>query len=751
MNKKCFWRIDLKYMYKLIGKRLDGRYEFLELIGVGGMADVYRARDNVKNCDVAIKVLKEEFSKNREFVNRFKNESKANASLSHPNIVRIFDVDFGDKIRYIVMEYIDGVTLKEFIEKVKVLNWKDVVHFTFQILRALQHAHDKGIVHRDMKPQNIMLLEDGTIKIMDFGIARFARDEKVSYGKAIGSVHYISPEQASGGVTDAKSDLYSVGIMMYEMLTGKLPFEGKTPELVAVKQIQSYAKSPLALNPKIPQGLVDIIVRAMQKSPEKRYQSANEMLCDIDEFKKNPDILFEYKYLNDEGNTQYFTLSEKENMKHFSNDFPVNGGFFRGGSFSSDFYGGAGGVMGGLKKKEKLIPILLGIASGVFLVALIIIGVFVFGRGGKSGFDEVELPNFVGSSYDDVKRLIKEKYDGLRLVVSYEDDKNYEKDIVCDQKPEPGVHVKRNGEVKLSISKGDKVRRSSGERVSVPDVYGKDFLDAQRILKNEGFTNLKLIQRASDEVVEGKVIATDPGADDVVSLSREIKIYYSSGVNSENLENGKRGSVNQVIIPNFAGKSVDEARNELKKIGFDVEIIEKYDSGGKEGKVISQSSEGNVSLDPNSNKKIALVVGSGGKKPENNKRQEGEQIERQVTFPLRSDRPIGDTFDVIVTDPSGKVVSQGKYSIGGTFNFTAKGYRDSNPVVYSVRVKNTSTGKVANYGTIGVNFSSETGSAVFPKLDARAFSQTLNSSGSSGSKENQLNGQRDQQQFGGLS
>lgn len=736
-------------MYKLIGKRLDGRYEFLELIGVGGMADVYRARDNVKNCDVAIKVLKEEFSKNREFVRRFKNESKANASLSHPNIVRIFDVDFGDKIQYIVMEYIDGVTLKEFIEKVKVLNWKDVVHFTFQILRALQHAHDKGIVHRDMKPQNIMLLEDGTIKIMDFGIARFARDEKISYGKAIGSVHYISPEQASGGVTDAKSDLYSVGIMMYEMLTGKLPFEGKTPELVAVKQIQSYAKSPLALNPKIPQGLVDIIVRAMQKSPEKRYQSANEMLRDIDEFKKNPDILFEYKYLNDEGNTQYFTLSEKENMKHFSGGFPVNGGFSRGGSFSPDFYGGSGGVTGGSKKKEKLIPILLGIASGVFLVALIIIGVFVFGRGGKSGFDEVELPNFVGSSYDDVKSLIKEKYDGLRLVVSYEDDKDYEKDIVCDQKPEPGVHVKRNGEVKLSISKGSsKARKNSGERISVPDVYGRDFLDAQRILKSEGFTNLKLIQRSSEEVAEGKVIATDPGADDVVSPGREIKIYYSSGVNLENVENGKQGSVNQVNIPNFVGKGVDEARNELKKIGFDVEIIEKYDSGGKEGKVISQSSEGNVSLDPNSKKKIALVVGS-GKKSENDKKQEGEQIDRQITFPLRSDRPISDTFDVVVTDPNGKVISQGKYSVGGMFNFTAKGHRNSNPVVYSILVKNTSTGKAANYGTIGVNFSSEAGSAVFPKLNIWAFSQTLNSGGSNGVKENQSNGQRDQQPPGG--
>lgn len=232
-------------MDKFIGKRLDGRYEFLELIGIGGMANVYKAHDIVEKRDVAIKVLKEEFLGNEEFVRRFRNESKAVASLSHPNIVRIYDVNFGDRIQYIVMEYIDGITLKEFMDKAHILNWKDAVHFTVQILRALQHAHDKGIVHRDIKPQNMMLLQDGTIKVMDFGIARFARDETVMHDKAIGSVHYISPEQASGGVTDAKSDIYSVGIMMYEMLTGKLPFDGDTPEQVAVKQIQSFAESPL--------------------------------------------------------------------------------------------------------------------------------------------------------------------------------------------------------------------------------------------------------------------------------------------------------------------------------------------------------------------------------------------------------------------------------------------------------------------------------------------------------------------------
>lgn len=683
-------------MYKLIGKRLDGRYEFLELIGVGGMADVYRAYDNVKHCDVAIKVLKEEFSKNREFVRRFKNESKANASLSHPNIVRIFDVDFGDKIQYIVMEYIDGVTLKEFIEKAKVLDWKDVVHFTFQILRALQHAHDKGIVHRDMKPQNIMLLEDGTIKIMDFGIARFARDEKVSYGKAIGSVHYISPEQASGGVTDAKSDLYSVGIMMYEMLTGKLPFEGKTPEVVAVKQIQSYAKSPLLINPEIPQGLVDIVVRAMQKMPEKRYQSATEMLHDIDEFKKNPDILFEYKYLNDEANTQYFTLSEKESMKHVSHDvFNSEGAFKKSAGFKE---------MGRVKKKEKLIPILLGVAAGFFLVALIIIGVFILGRRGASSGDEIEMPNLIGMQYDEVKNLDKSKYGDLRFIVSYEDNSNYDAGAVCSQTPSPGMHVKKNGEVQISLSNGKKKK-------NVPDVVGLNYKSAQAKLNKEGFNNLKLIKKPSDSVVEDEVISTDPESGVQVSVDSEIKIYYSSGVD-----------VDKVSVPNVVGKSLDDAKMELQKLGFKVSISEIYDGSFSENVVVRQE-KGKLKLGST----VELVVNT-KKAEKKEKALSSKNEEKQIELPLTlsSDKAINDTFTVAVINSSGKVINEGKYSVGGTMNLKLKGLKNSSNAVYEVRVTNNSTGKTKKYCLINVDFSKDP-PVVNTTVDKNAFAGTLNS------------------------
>ena len=243
-------------MDKYTGKRLDGRYEIHELIGVGGMAYVYRAYDIIDDRTVAIKILKDEFLGNQDFIRRFKNESKAIAVLSHPNIVKVYDVSFGDRIQYIVEEYIDGITLKEYLDQQRELKWKEAVHFTLQILRALNHAHSKGIVHRDIKPQNIMLLQDGTIKVTDFGIARFSRSEtRTMTDKAIGSVHYIAPEQARGEVADERADIYSVGVMLYEMLTGTLPFEADNAVSVAIMQLQADPKPPRDINPAIPEGL----------------------------------------------------------------------------------------------------------------------------------------------------------------------------------------------------------------------------------------------------------------------------------------------------------------------------------------------------------------------------------------------------------------------------------------------------------------------------------------------------------------
>ncbi|MDE5564675.1 MAG: protein kinase, partial [Oscillospiraceae bacterium] len=303
-------------MDKYIGKKLDGRYEITELIGVGGMADVYKATDVVDNKLVAVKILKKEFVENEEYLRRFRNESKAIATLSHPNIVKVYDVGFSDTLQFIVMEYIDGITLKEYIDSEQVLTWKDSVHFVIQILRALQHAHDRGIVHRDIKPQNIMLFTDGTIKVMDFGIAKFAReDERTGGDQAIGTVHYISPEQARGDETDEKSDIYSVGVMLYEMLTGQKPFDTDNPISVAVMHMQNTPERPRAINPDIPAGLEEIILRAMEKDAENRYQTAADMIKDIESFKANTLMTFGYYTEEDEEDevpdddtpTQYFS------------------------------------------------------------------------------------------------------------------------------------------------------------------------------------------------------------------------------------------------------------------------------------------------------------------------------------------------------------------------------------------------------------------------------------------------------------
>ncbi|MBQ7008735.1 MAG: serine/threonine protein kinase, partial [Ruminococcus sp.] len=314
-------------MDKNIGKKLDGRYEITELIGVGGMADVYKGTDIIDNKPVAIKILKKEFAENEEFLRRFRNESKAIAVLSHPNIVRIYDVGFSDKIQYIIMEYIDGITLKEYIEEEKVLSWKDTVHFVIQILRALQHAHDKGLVHRDIKPQNIMMFTDGTIKVMDFGIAKFAREEgKTATDQAIGSVHYISPEQAKGDVTDERSDIYSVGVMLYEMLTGKKPFDSENPVSIAVMHMHDTPERPKAVNPDIPDGLEEIILKAMEKSPSERYQSTSDMISDIEDFKNNPEIKFGYYTegnMHEESDRTRFFAAINEEEQSTSENIPL--------------------------------------------------------------------------------------------------------------------------------------------------------------------------------------------------------------------------------------------------------------------------------------------------------------------------------------------------------------------------------------------------------------------------------------------
>ena len=501
-------------MDSYVGKRLDGRYEIREIIGVGGMAVVYKAYDNIDDRIVAIKILKEEFLANEEFRRRFKNESKAIAVLSHPNIVKVYDVSFGDRLQYIVMEYIEGITLKEYIEQQKVINWKEAVHFTTQILRALQHAHDKGIVHRDVKPQNIMLLQNGNIKVTDFGIARFSRGEtRTMTESAIGSVHYISPEQARGEITDDKADIYSVGVVLYEMITGKLPFESDSAVSVAIMQLQNEAVHPRDINPQIPVGLEQITLRAMQKNTKDRYQSAAEMLLDLDEFKRNPAIKFDYSYFVDKDPTRF--ISQQEVAQVAAAPISTKSRMQPVQIEDEDEYDDDDTV------QNKTLPILVGVASALLaVIILIIIFLALFTDIFKN--DKIEVPDLLGKNYAEEVDSQK-KYSDWKFEVKYvtSTDSKYQAGQICKQSPYGGSKAKKGSTIKLEVV-------SNGSQVEVPDTIGDELGAAKTLLTSSGFTNTKVVLEYTDDVDPGYVIQTEPAPGTKVDTNTTIIITVAA-------------------------------------------------------------------------------------------------------------------------------------------------------------------------------------------------------------------------------
>ncbi|HEX3038420.1 MAG TPA: Stk1 family PASTA domain-containing Ser/Thr kinase [Oscillospiraceae bacterium] len=569
-------------MDKYTGKRLDGRYEIHELLGMGGMAVVYRAYDTIDDRTVAIKILKDEFLGNDEFIRRFKNESKAIAILSHPNIVKVYDVSFGDQIQYIVMEYIDGITLKEYLDQQKEIKWKEAIHFTVQILRALQHAHEKGIVHRDIKPQNIMLLQDGTIKVTDFGIARFSRNEtRTMTDKAIGSVHYISPEQARGDLTDEKADIYSVGVMLYEMITGRLPFEADNAVSVAIMQLQSDPKPPKEINPAIPDGLEEITLKAMQKNPAQRYQSAAEMLRDIEQFRRNPSIRFQYKYFIDEKPTKYVDAinSVKGYDKSNTNSYNDNYEY----------------VEEDIKPKKKKSTATVAVAGVVvaFVIIAVIFGIMAIMRSCQSTTPtDITLPNFVGMKLADVQSN-KDYNTNFTFKIEYSTDTTKDAGIVLKQSPEGNKKVKVKSEVTLTVNQGSK-------QVKVPDVIGKSEDDAIAAIKAANLVpNRK--QAYNSQTVAGYVFDTDPKkGTSVAEGSTTVTIYVSLGTDNENIK------VPQGLI----GASVDNAKATILAAGLTVNSnIVKQPSDQPVGTVITTDPLPGVSVAKGS--AVTLTVSSG--------------------------------------------------------------------------------------------------------------------------------------------
>ena len=527
-------------MDKYIGKKLDGRYEIQELIGFGGMAVVFKAYDVLENRYVAVKILKEEYLDNEEFRRRFRNESKAIAMLSHPNIVKIYDVNLSDSVQYIVMEYIDGITLKEYIGQQKVVRWKEAIHFTVQILRALQHAHDNGIVHRDVKPQNVMLLQDGTIKVMDFGIARFARENgRTVADKAIGSVHYISPEQARGEQTDERTDIYAVGIILYEMLTGQVPFDGDTPVAIAIKQMQEEPRLLTDINPDIPVGLEEIALRAMQKDRELRYQSASEMLKDIDEFKQNPDVVFEYKYFNEDGSTKYFERPESHDLAAKASREKHK------------------------KKGEYTISILAGVAVACVLLAAVAVFFFFKSLGQKT--PDVVLPDLRGMTVEEAQQELP----NIKIVVKEKvPSADYEVNQIISQDPAQDMTVKAGSEVQVVISTGM-------ETIPMPDLSGKTVSEAREALA--GY-EIEEIRQTNSDVEAGRIISTDPKAGEDLEAGATVTLFVSLG--SADLP---------VQVPDLTGMTTVAARNRLTLLGLSLGIVTEVESDEPEGTIVSQS------------------------------------------------------------------------------------------------------------------------------------------------------------------
>lgn len=562
-------------MENYVGKRLDGRYEIQEIIGVGGMSVVYKAYDNVDDRIVAVKILKDEFADDAEFVRRFKNESKAIAVLSHPNIVKVYDVSFGEKLQYIVMEYVDGITLKEYILKQRLITWNDAVFFTTQILKALQHAHDKGIVHRDIKPQNIMLLSTGNIKVTDFGIARFSRTEtKTLTENAIGSVHYISPEQAKGEFTDERADIYSLGVVFYEMLAGEVPFEADSAVSVALMQLQKDPKKLTEINPDIPLGIEQICIHAMQKNPDDRYQTATEMLLDLEAVIRNPKATFDYTYFVDKEPTKYVISEAGVGSSVDSVDT------------EDDFEEEYEEYIDPNRKKKITFAIVL----GVIVLACAIVGLVKFITQGLNT-DTAILQSFEGQMYDD---LVSSKEYEYEFIAEYKQTDEVPAGTVLSQSPAAGEKVIAGSKVTLVVA-------SSTEDLIVPNCYGLTLEKAEKMLANSNLNVYKTAEVSSETMEPGSVVYTDPKAGSVVSANREIIIFVSSGPSTTTLKT--------YAVPDVRGLSQNDAKNFLSKAGFSNVVVETKDDPTRKGVVLSQSPSAGSTV--KENEKIVITVSTG--------------------------------------------------------------------------------------------------------------------------------------------
>lgn len=551
---------------KYIGKILDDRYEIIELIGSGGMANVYKALCHRLNRYDAVKIMRDETAANTELRRRFRAESQAVAMLSHPNIVSVYDVSHSDDVEYIVMELIDGITLKQYLQKKSVLDPSEVLDFTIQTAKALEHAHSKGIIHRDIKPQNIMLLKDGMIKVADFGIASLENTIEENNGETVGSVHYIAPEQARGEAPDARSDIYSLGIVMYEMLTGKLPYVGNSDVEVAVKHMNTDPVTPRDIVPSIPEELERICLKAMNSNIDERYQSASEMLADLEEYKSQ--------------SLAAHVLEDSEAVLIDSEEPPRR------------------------RAKRSRRSKKIALSSGILAVLLFIIIGFVFLNGYflKDLFSDpvkVKVDNFVGRYYEDVinDKDYKKIYD---FKVTFKVDLEHEYGIILSQDPEScrsKTVSDKGSKIVVELVCAAETVDDQKRLLKVPNIVNHEREEAISMVQDAGFT-YTLEQAPSDSITKGYVISTDPVAGAAADEGSEIKIIISTGPETV-----------MTKVPQLKGLSKESAIAKIESSNLSIGSISTAESDLVAGTVIDQNIAAGTEIEEHT--KISITVSSG--------------------------------------------------------------------------------------------------------------------------------------------
>lgn len=551
---------------KYIGKILDDRYEIIELIGSGGMANVYKALCHRLNRYDAVKIMRDETAANTELRRRFRAESQAVAMLSHPNIVSVYDVSHNDDVEYIVMELIDGITLKQYLQKKSVLDPAEVLDFTIQTAKALEHAHSKGIIHRDIKPQNIMLLKDGMIKVADFGIASLENTVEENNGETVGSVHYIAPEQARGEAPDARSDIYSLGIVMYEMLTGRLPYVGNSDVEVAVKHMNTDPVTPRDIVPSIPEELERICLKSMNSNIDERYQTASEMLADLEQYKAQ--------------SLAAHVLEDSEAVLIDSEEPPRR--------------------RAQRSRRSKKIAL----SSGILAVLLFVIIGFVFLNGYflKDLFSDpvkVKVDNFVGRYYEDVinDKDYKKIYD---FKVTFKVDLEHEYGIILSQDPESGrskTVSDKGSKIVVELVCAAETVDDQKRLLKVPNIVNHEREEAISMVQDAGFT-YSLEQAPSDSITKGYVISTDPVAGAAADEGSEIKIIISTGPETV-----------MTKVPQLKGLSKDAAIAKIESSNLSIGSISTAESDLDAGTVIDQNIAAGTQIEEHT--KISITVSSG--------------------------------------------------------------------------------------------------------------------------------------------